>query len=103
MGEHLLLPSGCICLYYNHVCNISVSCRGYKPPEFIDKQVISIKSDIYSLGIIIIEIMTGTKYDKYSEFSSSQEFIQHVREVNFCFHLYEDQEYFIITKMRFVF
>ncbi|XP_024319298.1 uncharacterized protein LOC100831776 isoform X4 [Brachypodium distachyon] len=53
---------------------------GYKPPEFIDKQVISIKSDIYSLGIIIIEIMTGTKYDKYSEFSSSQEFIQHVHE-----------------------
>lgn len=36
-------------------------CRGYIAPEFINSGVITIKSDIYSLGIIIIEILTGQK------------------------------------------
>ncbi|KAK3139600.1 hypothetical protein QOZ80_5AG0385890 [Eleusine coracana subsp. coracana] len=32
----------------------------YLPPEFVAKQVISVKYDIYSLGIIILEIISGT-------------------------------------------
>ncbi|KAM0920259.1 hypothetical protein ACQ4PT_007631 [Festuca glaucescens] len=35
--------------------------RAYMAPEFIHRQVISFKSDIYSLGVLIIEIMTGEK------------------------------------------
>jgi serine/threonine protein kinase len=34
-------------------------CSGYIPPEFIDDQVISKEYDIYSLGVIITEIVTG--------------------------------------------
>ncbi|KAF8691992.1 hypothetical protein HU200_039937 [Digitaria exilis] len=32
---------------------------GYVAPEFIDKQQISLKSDIFSLGVIIINLLTG--------------------------------------------
>ncbi|KAF8765557.1 hypothetical protein HU200_008445 [Digitaria exilis] len=32
---------------------------GYKPPEYIDKKEISNKFDIYSLGVIIIKIVSG--------------------------------------------
>ncbi|PNT63875.1 uncharacterized protein LOC100845829 isoform X1 [Brachypodium distachyon] len=56
-----------------------IGTRGYMPPEFIDKQVISIKSDIYSLGVVIIEIMTGKKYHAYFELSI-QELIENVHE-----------------------
>ena len=37
------------------------SCRGYCAPEYISEGKTSIKSDICSLGIIIIEIVTGSK------------------------------------------
>ncbi|GJM97173.1 hypothetical protein PR202_ga14078 [Eleusine coracana subsp. coracana] len=35
--------------------------RGYIAPEYLDNSIISFKSDIYSLGVIILEIMTGKK------------------------------------------
>jgi serine/threonine protein kinase len=34
-------------------------CRGFLPPEFINKQVISKEYDIFSLGAIIRRILTG--------------------------------------------
>jgi serine/threonine protein kinase len=37
-------------------------CRGYIAPELVHNgKRINVKSDIYSLGIIIIEILTGQK------------------------------------------
>jgi serine/threonine protein kinase len=36
-------------------------CRGYLAPEFYVHEQMSFKSDIYSLGVIIIEILTGDK------------------------------------------
>jgi serine/threonine protein kinase len=35
-------------------------CRGYLAPEFCNKEI-TYKFDIYSLGVIIIEILTGKK------------------------------------------
>ncbi|GJN22752.1 hypothetical protein PR202_gb10348 [Eleusine coracana subsp. coracana] len=35
--------------------------RGYIAPEYLDNSIISFKSDIYSLGVIILEIMTGKR------------------------------------------
>lgn len=37
----------------------SVVCRGYVPPEFIMHQVMSKKFDIFSLGVVMIEILVG--------------------------------------------
>jgi serine/threonine protein kinase len=37
------------------------SCRGYTPPEYIDNREMSVKYDVYSLGIIIIELVTGSR------------------------------------------
>jgi len=37
------------------------SCRGYSAPEYVLEGKSSSKSDIYSLGVIIIEVVTGSK------------------------------------------
>lgn len=37
----------------------SVVCRGYSPPEYIDKMSISKKYDIFSLGVVMIKIVAG--------------------------------------------
>ncbi|TVU49087.1 hypothetical protein EJB05_00378, partial [Eragrostis curvula] len=53
---------------------------GYMAPEYINRGVITKKLDIFSLGVIIIEIITGRKdYSDESE-TSSQEFIELVIE-----------------------
>jgi serine/threonine protein kinase len=50
---------------------------GYLPPEFINKQVISNKYDIFSLGVIIKRIMTGKEYFEISHMDDN-ECIEHV-------------------------
>ncbi|KAF8765904.1 hypothetical protein HU200_008043 [Digitaria exilis] len=52
---------------------------GYKPPEYIDKKKISKKFDIFSLGVIIIQIVSGPKsYHKCLDRMTSGEFVDQV-------------------------
>ncbi|CAM0901829.1 unnamed protein product [Alopecurus aequalis] len=54
---------------------------GYLPPEFINQHVVSNKFDIFSLGVVIIKIMTGkTGYSICGEMSSPHKFIELVHE-----------------------
>ncbi|XBI51167.1 hypothetical protein VPH35_033722 [Triticum aestivum] len=49
------------------------ACSGYVPPEYIDAAIISIKFDIYSLGVVIIKLMTGPMgYFRSAEMSPEQ-------------------------------
>ncbi|KAF7046676.1 hypothetical protein CFC21_055693 [Triticum aestivum] len=53
---------------------------GYMPPEYIDGQVISQKFDVFSLGVIMIQIMAGKEgYSNYPR-TPRKEFIKHVCE-----------------------
>ena len=55
-----------------------MSCSRYCPPEHIERSFFSDKFDIFSLGVVMIEIIAGSKgYDKTAEMPS-QEFIDHV-------------------------
>ncbi|KAB8115836.1 hypothetical protein EE612_056594, partial [Oryza sativa] len=45
----------------HHTTKRSIGTVGYMPPEYIDKCHITEKFDIFSLGVIIIEIVTGPK------------------------------------------
>ncbi|XP_039822755.1 putative disease resistance protein RGA3 [Panicum virgatum] len=38
-----------------------MACSGYQPPEYIDKGEISGKFDIFSLGVLIIKMVSGSK------------------------------------------
>ena len=43
----------------------SVVCRGYMPPEFYLNQIVSKKFDIFSLGVVMIKIVTGDTGSDY--------------------------------------
>lgn len=49
-------------------------CSGYMAPEYIDRLILSKECDIFSLGVIIVEIVTGRR--KYPKGTSSDEFIE---------------------------
>jgi len=57
-----------------------VSCRGYLPPEYIESNLISKKFDIFSLGVVIIKIITGPTGHSRSSDMSPQQFIENVRK-----------------------
>jgi serine/threonine protein kinase len=50
-------------------------------PEYINRGLISTKSDIFSLGVIIIEIVTGQRDYPDETGISSQEFTELVRKL----------------------
>jgi serine/threonine protein kinase len=49
-------------------------------PEYYYRGEVSTKSDIYSLGILIIEIVTGLKVDSNTVDLSSKNLIDNVRQ-----------------------
>ncbi|XP_039839766.1 putative receptor-like protein kinase At4g00960 isoform X3 [Panicum virgatum] len=51
---------------------------GYMSPEYLNRGIITKKLDIFSLGVIIIEITTGDKHYPDKVETSSQEFIEFV-------------------------
>ncbi|XP_047057712.1 G-type lectin S-receptor-like serine/threonine-protein kinase At1g11330 [Lolium rigidum] len=56
-----------------HTCATKViGVKGYMAPEYINRFILSKKSDIFSLGVIILEIVTGHR--KYPEVTSENEF-----------------------------
>ena len=56
-SSFLLLKWNCEC---HDASDHIISCRGYIAPELIDKNTISFKSDIFSLGIIMARLLTGS-------------------------------------------
>ncbi|KAK1668612.1 hypothetical protein QYE76_056771 [Lolium multiflorum] len=76
------------------VTKSALGTHGYVPPEYIDAAVISNKFDIFSLGVVIIKIMTGpTGYFRIDEMSS-QQFIELVH-ANWTKRLYETSMYLL--------
>jgi hypothetical protein len=50
-----------------------VQCSGYQPPEYIDRGEISEKFDIFSLGVVIIRIVSGLEgYSKHLDMPSDE-------------------------------
>ncbi|XP_044433165.1 protein PSK SIMULATOR 2 isoform X2 [Triticum aestivum] len=63
----------------SQITKSAIGTHGYVPPEYIDASVLSIKFDIFSLGVVIIKIMTGPMgYFRSAEMSAKQ-FIELVR------------------------
>jgi len=55
-------------------------CSGYMAPEYLHKGIITKKSDIFSLGVIVIEIITGRRDGPDSTGMSIPDFIENVLE-----------------------
>ncbi|KAF7091672.1 hypothetical protein CFC21_094228 [Triticum aestivum] len=51
-----------------------VGTRGYMAPEYIESKILSEESDIFSLGVILAQIVIGQR--KYPEGTSNEEFIE---------------------------
>ncbi|XP_073356982.1 cysteine-rich receptor-like protein kinase 44 [Aegilops tauschii subsp. strangulata] len=74
-GLSRLFPSA-----QTYITNKNIGTLGYMPPEYIDRNEITSKYDVFSLGVIMIRIIAGDEgHSKYTDMSS-QEFLEHVHE-----------------------
>lgn len=71
-----------ITLWKMHLWPSMLLCSGYMAPEYLQKRIITKKSDIFSLGVIVIEIITGRRDGPDSTGMSMPDFIENVSE--FC-------------------
>ena len=53
--------------------------RGYMAPEYLYSGEISTRSDIYSLGVVIMEITTGQKNSAHDKDMSARDFVDQAR------------------------
>lgn len=56
--------------------------RGYMAPEYLYKGEISTRSDIYSLGVLIMEITVGEKNFSGDKDMSARDFVDKARLYN---------------------
>uniref|UniRef100_K3ZLQ4 Protein kinase domain-containing protein n=1 Tax=Setaria italica TaxID=4555 RepID=K3ZLQ4_SETIT len=57
-----------------------VGTLGYMAPEYINNGLISYKSDIFSLGVIIIELLIGSRDYPQSSETSFEHVIENMRQ-----------------------
>jgi serine/threonine protein kinase len=54
-------------------------CSGYMAPEYAMDGVFSVKSDVFSFGVIVLEIITGIRNRGVYSYSSHLNLLAHVR------------------------
>ena len=63
-----------------------MACREHVPPEYIDKCIVSEKFDIFSLGILMVNIIAGPEGRSRSAEMSHQDFIDQVSKRTIPLH-----------------
>jgi len=55
-----------------------LSCSGYMPPEYAVYGYFSVKSDVFSFGVIVLEIVSGRKNTRFLDPLNQLNLIGHV-------------------------
>lgn len=59
---------------------------GYMAPEYAIDGLFSVKSDAYSFGVLLLEIVSGKKIRQFYDSDSNVNLLGHVRAKNFVLH-----------------
>lgn len=65
------------CFFFSFICS------GYMSPEYVVFGKFSTKSDVFSFGVILFEIITGKKSNGFCQGDSSLSLIGHVSQISF--------------------
>ena len=56
---------------------------GYMAPEYITHGQFSVKSDVFSFGVLVLEIMSGQKNNCFQNVENVEHLISYVSTINF--------------------
>ena len=55
-----------------------MACSGYMSPEYAMHGEFSVKSDVYSLGVLVLEIISGKKNSDFYESEGAEDLLSYV-------------------------
>jgi serine/threonine protein kinase len=74
-------------------------CSGYMPPEYVMHGRFSLKSDVFSFGVLVLEIVSGTKISSFQMGESEEGLISYVSTIIFVYISFLPQKWhMILTK-----
>ena len=65
-------------------------CSGYVPPEYVRKGTYSMKYDVYSFGVLLLQIISGKRSTRYygpSESLHLLDYVSHFKTFYYCYDL----------------
>lgn len=84
--EHSKLPSFCrayIQSFFSPFISLCINAfSGYMPPEYAVHGRYSMKSDVFSFGVIVLEIISGKKIKVFYDPEHSLNLLGHVSAIN---------------------
>jgi serine/threonine protein kinase len=66
------------CLSSDTTIFVVVACSGYMSPEYAMRGEISVKLDVYSFGVLILEIISGKKNSSFYESEGAEDLLSYV-------------------------
>jgi serine/threonine protein kinase len=74
-------------------------CSGYMPPEYVRHGRFSVKSDVFSFGVLVLEIVSGTKISSFRKGESEEGLLSYVSTIIFvCISFLPKKWHMILTK-----
>jgi serine/threonine protein kinase len=61
------------------------TCSGYMAPEYAMRGYFSIKSDVFSFGVLILEIISGQKNSSFAEGETVEGLLSYVSAIIFVY------------------
>jgi hypothetical protein len=57
---------------------VEVACNDYMSPEYEMREEFSVKSDVYSFSVLILEIISGKKNNNFYELDGAKDLLTYV-------------------------
>ena len=67
------------------------TCSGYMAPEYAMRGHFSIKSDVFSFGVLVLEIISGQKLSSFASGENVEGLLSHVSVIIFVFISFRPQ------------
>lgn len=70
--------------YFQFIFVLNISCSGYMSPEYAVDGMFSVKSDVFSFGVIVLEIVSGKRNRGFVHSDHRLNLLGHVSIPNAC-------------------
>jgi serine/threonine protein kinase len=73
-------------------------CSGYMPPEYVIHGRFSVKSNMFSFGVLVLETVSGTRISSFRKGRSEEGLLSYVSTIIFVYISFLPQKWHMILR-----